>query len=339
MTDVEMEAAGNRADFQKVTAASQYEDDAGSRETRWKVRDGIKNRDGSHEVGVEDPFGMGNRDGSHAAGVEDPFGMEKREGSRETGAEGQWEDGRYVMEGERIDDLQCRGYRLIQKPEGFCFGVDAVLLSDFVKVRKGQKVLDLCTGSGVIPILLAAKTEGQFFTGLELQEDYADMAARSVRLNGLEDRIRIVCGDVKKVREVFAPSSASVVTVNPPYMINQHGLLNVYEPKTIARHEVALCLEDVISAAAHVLPDTGKFFMIHKPFRLAEIFRLMKQYHLEPKRMRLIHPYVDKEPTMVMVEGVKGGRERITIEPPLVIYREPKVYSDEIFRIYGKRRL
>ncbi len=245
--------------------------------------------------------------------------------------------GEFILEGERIDDLQCGGYRLIQKPEGFCFGVDAVLLSDFAKIRKGQRVLDLCTGSGVIPILLAAKTEGESFTGLELQEAYADMAARSVRLNHLEDRVKILCGDVKNLRDLAAPASFHAVTVNPPYMISRHGLTNEYEPKTIARHEVALCLEDVVSAAAYALPDTGKLFMIHKPFRLAEIFRLMKQYRLEPKRMRLIHPYVDKEPTMVMIEGVKGGRERITIEPPLVIYREPHVYSDEIFRIYGKR--
>lgn len=242
-----------------------------------------------------------------------------------------------ILEDERIDDLQCKGYRLIQKPKGFCFGVDAVLLSDFTTVKKGQKVLDLCTGSGVIPILLAAKTEGSQFTGLELQRDYADMADRSVQLNQLEDKIRILCGDVRNTRDLFSPNSFSVVTANPPYMTEHHGLTNLYEPKTIARHEVALNLEDVIAAACYVLPESGSFFMIHKPFRLAEIFKVMKEYRIEPKRMRLVHPYVDKEPTMVMIEGVKGGRERITVEPPLIIYKEPKVYSDEIFRIYGKR--
>lgn len=246
-----------------------------------------------------------------------------------------------ILEDERIDDLQCRGYQLIQKPKGFCFGVDAVLLSDFAKskIKAGQKVLDLCTGSGVIPILLAAKTEGAAFTGLELQEAYADMAGRSVQLNHLEEKINIVCGDVKDVKKLFSPASFQIVTVNPPYMTEHHGLTNLYEPKTIARHEVALCLEDVVAAASYVLPESGNFFMIHKPFRLAEIFKVMKEYHIEPKRMRLIHPYVDKEPTMVMIEGLKGGKERITIEPPLVIYKEPKVYSDEIFEIYGKRTL
>lgn len=241
-----------------------------------------------------------------------------------------------IHEDERIDDLQCKGYRLIQKPQGFCFGVDAVLLSDFVRVKPGQNVLDLCTGSGVIPILLAAKTAGQHFTGLELQAEYADMASRSVMLNHLEDKIEIICGDVKEGEKLFQPASFPVVTVNPPYMTDHHGLKNLYEPKTIARHEVALSLSDVISLASYVLPDTGNFFMIHKPFRLAEIFYVMKEHNIEPKRMRLIHPYVDKEPTMVMIQGTKGGKQRITVEPPLIIYQAPHVYSEEIHQIYGK---
>lgn len=241
-----------------------------------------------------------------------------------------------VLEDERIDDLQCKGYQLIQKPKGFCFGIDAVLLSDFAKVRKGQKVLDLCTGSGVIPILLAAKTEGSQFCGLELQAEYADMAKRSVELNHLEEKVNIVCGDVKDIKELFSTASFQVVTANPPYMTEHHGLKNIYEPKTIARHEVALSLRDVIAAASYALPQNGSFFMIHKPFRLAEIFKVMKEYHLEPKRMRLVHPYVDKEPTMVLMEGLKGGRERITIEPPLIVYKEPNVYTEEIYKIYGK---
>lgn len=244
-----------------------------------------------------------------------------------------------ILEDERIDDLQCKGYQLIQKPKGFCFGIDAVLLSDFVKVKKGQRILDFCTGSGVIPILLAAKTEGKEFTGLELQKEYADMAGRSVQLNHLEEKVNIICGDVKDVKKLFSPASFPVVTVNPPYMTEHHGLTNLLEPKTIARHEVTLSLENVIMAASYVLPESGSFFMIHKPFRLAEIFQCMKKYHIEPKRMRLVHPYVNKEPTMVLIEGLKGGRERITIEPPLIIYKEPGVYSEEIFRIYGKKYL
>ena len=162
------------------------------------------------------------------------------------------------------------------------------------------------------------------------------MATRSVALNHLEDKVNIICGDVKEIKKLFEPASFQVVTVNPPYMTDHHGLQNLYEPKTIARHEVALCLEDVIAAASYVLPVSGTFYMIHKPFRLAEIFRVMKQYHIEPKRMRLVHPYVDKEPTMVLIEGLKGGKERITIEPPLIVYKEPNVYTEEIYEIYGK---
>ena len=243
-----------------------------------------------------------------------------------------------IHEDERVDDLQCKGYRLIQKPKGFCFGMDAVLLSGFAKVKRGQNVLDLCTGSGVIPILLAAKTNGQSFTGLELQASYAEMANRSVQLNRLEEQVTIVCGDVKDVKALFAPASFSVVTANPPYMTEYHGLTNLYEPKTIARHEVALSFEDVVAAASYVLPVNGAFYMIHKPFRLAELFRVMKAYHLEPKRMRLVHPYVDKEPTMVLVEAIKCAKERITIEPPLIVYRESGEYTDEIYKIYGMQK-
>lgn len=243
----------------------------------------------------------------------------------------------WVKEDERLDDLQCKGYQLIQKPRGFCFGVDAVLLSDFTRVKPGQAVLDLCTGSGVVPILLAGKTKGSCFHGLELQEEYADMAARSVKLNHLEEQVYIHCGDVKKVKELFPAASFPVVTVNPPYMTEHHGLQNLYEPKTIARHEVMLSLQDVMEAASYILPQSGSFFMIHKPFRLAEIFAVMKEYHIEPKRMRMVHPYVKKEPTMVLIEGLKGGKERITVEPPLIMYEEPGVYSEEIYRVYGKK--
>lgn len=239
-----------------------------------------------------------------------------------------------IQEDERIDDLQCKGYKIIQKPQGFCFGMDAVLLSSFAKVKKNQKVMDLCTGSGVIPILLAGKTQAEEIHGLEIQEDYADMANRSVKMNELEQRITIQCGDVKDIKNLYGTMSFSVVTVNPPYMTENHGLQNIYEPKTIARHEVLLALEDVVRAGSYLLHQSGSFNMIHKPFRLAEIIRIMKEYHLEPKRIRFVHPYIDKEPTMVLIEGIKGGKERVTIEPPLIVYKDKNVYTDEIYDIY-----
>lgn len=241
-----------------------------------------------------------------------------------------------ILEDERIDDLQCKGYRIIQKPKGFCFGVDAVLLANYAKIKKGQKAIDFCTGSGVIPILMAAKTEGSHFTGIEIQKEYANMASRSIALNHLEDKLNIICGDLKEIKKLCSPASFQVVTVNPPYMTEHHGLTNFYEPKTIARHEIMLNLTDVIAAASYVLPQNGSFFMIHKPFRLAEIFKVMKQYHIEPKRMRLVHPFIDKEPTMVLIEGLKGGKERITIDPPLIMYEKPNVYTEEIYKIYGE---
>ena len=240
-----------------------------------------------------------------------------------------------LREGERLDDLQIKGYHIMQDPKRFCFGMDAVLLSGFTRVRKDGRVLDLGTGTGIIPILLAAKTEASYIAGLEIQEESVLMARRSVSLNQLDGRIEIIQGDIKEAADIFSAASFDVITSNPPYMTNQHGLANPYEPKNIARHEVLCTLEDVVKAAARLLRPGGSFFMIHKPFRLAEIMGVLMAYKLEPKRMRLVHPYVDKEPNMVMIEAVRGGRSRITIEPPLIVYREPGVYTDEIYGVYG----
>ena len=241
-----------------------------------------------------------------------------------------------ILPGERIDDLQCKGYRLIQKPEGFCFGMDAVLLAHYTRVPKDAKVLDMCSGSGVIPILLAGISIGSHFTGLELQEAYSGMACRSIELNNLQDRVSMIQGDVKEAAGLFPSASFDVVTTNPPYINEKHGLTNPHEPKNIARHEIYLCLEDVIKAGAYVLREGGIFTMIHKPFRLPEIISLMKKYRLEPKRMRLVQPYVNKEPNMVLIEGVKGGNPMIKIDPALIVYKDVNVYTDEIYEIYGK---
>ena len=212
-----------------------------------------------------------------------------------------------LKENERLDDLQ-NGYHIIQNTRDFCYGIDAVLLSDFARVKKGEQALDLGTGTGIIPILLKAKTQGEHFTGLEIQEQSAEMA------------------------------SFSVVTCNPPYMHGNHGLTNPHLPKAIARHEVLCTLEDVISQTAQLLKPRGRFYMVHRPFRLAEIMGLMMQYKLEPKRMRLVYPYVDREPNMVLIEGLLGGNSRITVEKPLIVYEKPGVYTQEIREIYGDGR-
>ncbi len=207
-----------------------------------------------------------------------------------------------LRENERIDDLQRNGYRIIQNPEKFCFGMDAVLLSGFARVKRGAQVLDLGTGTGIIPILLEAKTEA---------------------------------GDIKEADQLFKAASFDVVTCNPPYMIGQHGLRNPEEPKAIARHEILCTLEDVVRNAAKLLKTGGSFFMVHRPFRLAEIITVMTQYKLEPKRMQLVYPYVDKEPNMVLIEGCRGGRPRMTVEKPLIVFKAPNVYMDEICNLYG----
>lgn len=240
-----------------------------------------------------------------------------------------------LLEGERLDELHRNGYYIIQSPARFCFGMDAVLLSGFANVKPGETAIDLGTGTGIIPILLEAKTKGEHFTGLEIQPESADMARRSVAYNHLEHKINIEIGNIKDASSQFGASSFHVVTTNPPYMTGQHGLTNPNEAKAIARHEILCTLEDVIRESARLLKPQGRFYMVHRPFRLAEIMCLMHQYGLEPKRMRLVYPFVDKEPNMVLIEGLRGGKPRITVEKPLIVYQEPGVYTKEIYDIYG----
>lgn len=282
-----------------------------------------------------------------------------------------------LREGERIDDLQRGGYRIIQHPGRFCFGIDAVLLSDFADAHASERVLDLCTGSGVIPTLMLAKTKCRHFTGLELHGETAEMAQRSVRLNGIEKELCILQGDLRSIRELLKGGSFDVVTCNPPYMSVGHGLtgkrsrkesadcdgpgmqrtgtdlsvgkdgmegqqgersdarqLPSYDPLTMARHEVCATLEDVVDAAASALREQGRLYLVHRPFRLAEIIRVLGQYRLEPKRMRLVYPMIDREPNMVLIEARKGAAPQVNVEPPLIVYEKPGVYTGEIHRIY-----
>ncbi|MGN1331770.1 MAG: tRNA1(Val) (adenine(37)-N6)-methyltransferase [Lachnospiraceae bacterium] len=240
-----------------------------------------------------------------------------------------------MKETERIDELQRNGYRIIQDPGRFCFGMDAVLLSGFARAKEGDRVLDLGTGTGIIPILMEAKTNASRFFALEIQEESADMARRSVALNGLEKKIQVVTGDIKEAEKYFNASSFDVITCNPPYMIGKHGLVNPDAPKAIARHEILCTLEDVIRQAAFLLKPGGSLYLVHRPFRLAEILSLLVAAKLEPKRMRLVYPYVDKEPNMVLLQAVRGGKSRMTVEKPLIIFEKPGVYTKEIHEVYG----
>ena len=236
---------------------------------------------------------------------------------------------------ERLDDLQVNGYEIIQHPGKFCFGMDAVLLSNFARVKKGEKVLDLGTGTGIIPILMTAKTEGENFVGLEIQEESADMARRSVSHNRLDEKVEIVTGDIKEAANIFGLASFDVITTNPPYMIGQHGIANESDTKAIARHEVLCTLDDILRESARILKPRGRFYMVHRPFRLAEILSKMVEVGIEPKRMRMVHPFIDKEPNMVLIEGMRGANSRMTVERPLIVYKEVGVYSDELLGEYG----
>ena len=240
-----------------------------------------------------------------------------------------------LLPSERIDDLQRKGYKIIQNTEKFCFGMDAVLLSSFAFVKAGEKVLDMGTGTGIIPILLEAKTEGEHFTGLEIQPESAEMAGRSVALNNLNEKIDIVEGDIKEASNIFGKNIFNVVTVNPPYMNDLHGIKNPDMPKAIARHEVLCTLEDVVREASYVLKQNGRLYMVHRPHRLVEIIQAMKNYKLEPKRIRFVHPYEDKEANMVLIEALKGGKSMVKIEKPLVVYKDVNIYTDELLEIYG----
>ena len=236
--------------------------------------------------------------------------------------------------GERVDDLQ-NGLFVIQDPKKFCFGMDAVLLSGFARVKRGEVALDMGTGTGIIPILLSDRTDGEHFTGLEIQHECAEMADRSVRYNGLEDRVRIVEGDIREAAGIFGAASFDVVTSNPPYMNDAHGIKNPGDAKAIARHEVLCTLEDVVREGTCLLRPGGRFYMVHRPRRLIEIIQTMKKHGLEPKRMKFVHPYRDREANMVLIEAVRGGGALLKAEAPVIVFDENGEYSEEIRTTYG----
>lgn len=241
----------------------------------------------------------------------------------------------FLLAGERFDDLQRNNYKIIQNQEKFCFGMDAVLLSDFTTLRKKDMVLDLGTGTGIIPILLAAKTEAKHFDALEIQPESVDMAKRSVAFNKLEDRICITKGDIKEASSIYGAASFDAITTNPPYMNNNHGLKNPDMPKAIARHEILCTLDDIARESSRLLKPHGRLYMVHRPFRFAEIINILKKYRLETKRACLVYPFINKEPNMVLIEAVKDGNPMVKFEPPLIVYDSPGKYTNRIMQIYG----
>ena len=239
--------------------------------------------------------------------------------------------------GERIDDLQLSGLKIIQDPSRFCFGMDAVLLSGFVKAKEGANILDIGTGTGILPLLLSAKTKAAHITGLEIQEESAEMAERSLKLNSdiLNGRLDIVRGDIKEAGKLFAPASFEVICCNPPYKKAGSGIINPHDAKAVARHEIYCTFDDIAKQAYMLLKGGGKLFIVHRPERLPELCITLSQRRLEVKRMRFVYPFADREPEMVLIEAAKDGKSGMKAEKPLIIYESEGVYSAEIKRDYG----
>ena len=240
-----------------------------------------------------------------------------------------------IKNDENIDDLQLNGLMLIQKKDGFKFGVDAVLLSDFANVKKKHKVIDLCTGTGIIPFLLYGKYNPSSIKGIEIQEDMVEMANRSVELNKINN-IEFIHSDLKDIKFLKTLEKADVVTVNPPYKLSNAGLVNPSDKLSIARHEILCNLENVIEASRVLLKDNGRLFMVHRPERLADIITLMRKYKIEPKRIRMVHPNKNKAPNIVLVEGQRDGGAFLKWDNPIYVYNEDGSYSDQINEIYGR---
>lgn len=242
-----------------------------------------------------------------------------------------------IRNDECLDDLQ-NGLFIIQKQNGFKFGIDAVLLSDFAKDTRSKNTLDLCTGTGIVPLLLSVKTDTPRICGLEIQEEIAQMAKRSVEYNKIGKRVEIVEGDLKNSVEIYGRCSFDKITCNPPYMKKGTAVRNEIDTKSISRHEVMCTLDDIIRVSRELLVSKGRFFMIHRPSRLADILCAMRKYRIEPKRIRFIHPEVNKAPNLVLVEGMKDGGEELKFLPPLYVYNEDGTYTEEIDIIYGRNK-
>ena len=242
-----------------------------------------------------------------------------------------------LNENERIDDLEFKGYKIIQDTEGFCFGIDSVLLSDFAKnIKNNSKVVDLGTGTGIISILLAGKTNAKEIIGVEIQKDVAEMAERSVKLNNLENKIKILNENIINLNNYFEKQSIDVIVTNPPYKKINTGIKNNNKKKLISRHELTANLEDFIKISKDLLKDKGEFYMVHRAERLVDIIYLMRKYKIEPKQIKFISPKVSKEPNLVLIKGIKNAKDFLKFDNILYVYNEDGSYTDEILKIYGK---
>ena len=242
-----------------------------------------------------------------------------------------------LKENERIDDLEFKGLKIIQNEKGFCFGMDSVLLSDFAKnIKNNSTVLDLGTGTGIIPILLCGKTNLRKVVGIEIQQDVANMAKRSSQLNNLQDRFEVVNTNIIDLKNIYEKQSFDVIVTNPPYKKENTGITNENEAKLISRHEITANLEDFISISKDLLKDKGEFYMVHRPERLVDILSLMRKYKIEPKILKFVSPNKNKEPNLILIKGIKNANSFLRVEKNLYVYNEDGKYTNEILKIYNK---
>lgn len=243
-----------------------------------------------------------------------------------------------LKENERIDDLKLKGLKIIQNTDGFCFGMDAVLLSSFCEIRKNATIVDLGTGTGIIPLLIWGKNQVKKIYGIEIQEEVAQMAKRTVEMNNLEDSIQIINMDLNNAPEKLGINIFDTVISNPPYMLQGGGIINPEDKKAISRHEITCTLEDVIRTGSRLLKHNGSFFMVHRPHRIVDIFCLLREYKLEPKKIRFVHPKVEDKPNLVLIKSVKASKPELKFEKPLYVYNDDGTYTEEIYKIYGMEK-
>ena len=243
-----------------------------------------------------------------------------------------------LKENEKIDDLEYKNLKIIQNKNGFCFGIDSVLLSDFAKkIKNNSNVLDLGTGTGIISILLCGKTKLKHITGIEIQKEVADMANRSIKLNNLENRAEIINEDIKNLSKIFPANSFDAIVTNPPYKKENTGLVSKDKIQLISRHEVMCTIEDIAKISASLLNSNCSIYMVHRPDRIIDIIESFRKYKLEPKIIRFVYPKINKEPNLVLIKATKGAKEFLKIEKPLIVYNEDGTYTDEILEIYNKK--
>lgn len=243
-----------------------------------------------------------------------------------------------LKENERIDDLGYKELKIIQNKKGFCFGIDSVLLSDYAKNLKSNSIVaDIGTGTGIISLLLCKKTNLKKIYGIEIQEEVAEMAKRSVKLNKLEEKFEIINSNIKDIFKVLEPNYFDVIVTNPPYKKANTGLTSEDIKQLISRHEIECTLEDIIEKSSKLLKSLGEFYMVHRAERLVDIMCLLRKYKLEPKSIRFVHSKQFDKPTLILIRAVKNAKEFLNIDKPLVIYKNNGEYTNEILNIYDKK--